>query len=153
MVGRIVIELFDDILPKTCENFKCLCTGERGGNLHYKGRDIQRVIPDFMMQGGKVVKNEGVDAESIYGGKFPDEGVWVKHSHEGLLSMANRGPNTNGAQFFICYVPCPHLDGKHTVFGRVLQGYQICLQVEQLPQSQPSCPAIPVKIANAGVLP
>lgn len=105
-----------------------------------------------MMQGGKIVTPDGVGHQSIYGPKFADEGVWIKHTHEGLLSMANAGPNTNGSQFFICYVPCPHLDGKHTVFGRVIQGYRICLEVEQIPQTNRDAPDLPVKIADAGIL-
>ena len=102
--------------------------------MFYKGRRIQRVIPNFMMQGGKI-DPDGKGNSSIYGPKFADEGVWIRHTHEGLLSMANSGPNSNGSQFFICYVPCPHLDGKHTVFGRVIHGYSVCQMVEQIPQT------------------
>lgn len=105
-----------------------------------------------MMQGGKIVTPDGQGHQSIYGPKFADEGVWIKHSHEGLVSMANAGPDTNGSQFFICYVPCPHLDGKHSVIGRVISGYQICLNVEQIPQMQRDTPSLPVTIADAGVL-
>lgn len=104
------------------------------------------------MQGGKI-DADGKGHASIYGGKFPDEGVWIRHTHEGLLSMANSGPDTNGSQFFICYVPCEHLDGKHTVFGRVIHGYDICLYIEQIPQTQKSSsPDLPVIISNCGVL-
>ena len=108
-----------------------------------------------MMQGGKIVNPvNNMGHQSIYGGKFEDEGVWIRHTHEGLVSMANAGPNTNGSQFFICYVPCPHLDGKHTVFGRVIDGYQICLEVERIPQTSGNrdAPDLPVIIADAGVL-
>lgn len=94
-----------------------------GQNLFYKTRVFQRVIAGFMMQGGKIVPPGGQGHQTIYGGKFEDEGVWIKHSAPGIVSMANAGPNTNGSQFFICYAATPHLDGKHSVIGRVIHGY------------------------------
>ena len=147
------MELFKEQVPRTVENFRALCTGELGLNLHYRTRVFQRIIPGFMMQGGKiVVNNNGTEAQSIYGTKFADEQVWIPHTHEGILSMANAGPDTNGSSFFICYAATPHLDGKHTVFGRVIHGYQICKIAEAVPQHQRDTPSLPVVIVAAGEL-
>ena len=144
--GRIFIELFKDQVPKTVENFRALCTGERGMNLHYRSRSFDEIVPGVKMQGGKiVVRNNGTEAQSIYGTKFADESVWIPHTHAGLLSMANTGPNTNGAQFFICFAATPQYDGKNTVFGRVIHGFEICKRAEE-------SAALPVTIAQAGEL-
>lgn len=125
------MELFQELLPKTVENFRCLCTGEKGMNMHYKTRNFPRVIPGFMMQGGKIVPNNEPDLPlSTFGPKYADEGIWIPHTHKGILSMANAGPDTNGSSFFIIYDATPHLDGKHTVFGRIIQGWDICAKVE-----------------------
>uniref|UniRef100_A0A4W2FSY6 Peptidyl-prolyl cis-trans isomerase D n=1 Tax=Bos indicus x Bos taurus TaxID=30522 RepID=A0A4W2FSY6_BOBOX len=127
-VGRIVLELFADIVPKTAENFRALCTGEKGIGpttgkpLHFKGCPFHRIIKKFMIQGG----------ESIYGEKFEDENFHYKHDKEGLLSMANAGSNTNGSQFFITTVPTPHLDGKHVVFGQVIKGMGVAKILENV---------------------
>lgn len=119
--GRVEFELFADVAPKTAENFRCLCTGGRGRDLHFEGCAFHRVIPGFMAQGGDITDGDGTGGRSIYGKIFADEAFVRRHDERGMLSMANSGPGTNNSQFFILFKPTPHLDRKHVVFGRLLR--------------------------------
>ncbi|EJD00285.1 uncharacterized protein FOMMEDRAFT_22124 [Fomitiporia mediterranea MF3/22] len=151
--GRMKMELFSDVVPKTSENFRQLCTGEYRVNSRpqgYKGSIFHRVVPSFMCQGGDFVKGDGTGSFSIYGDKFPDENFTMKHDKPGLLSMANSGPNTNGCQFFITTEKCDFLDGKHVVFGRVIDGMLTLRKIENVPTGPNNRPKLAVKIVECG---
>ena len=157
--GRLTFELYSDAVPKTAENFRALCTGEKGTGesgkpLHYKGSTFHRIIPSFMCQGGDFTNGNGTGGESIYGHKFEDESFGGKagiHDAPGILSMANAGPNTNGSQFFICTADTDWLNGKHVVFGTIKEGADT-LRAMEAAGSQSGATSKPVVVKDCGQL-
>ena len=153
----VEVELFADVAPRAAENFRCLCTGERGRcqafggpPLPFKGSKLHRMVPGQILQGGDITSGDGRGGESIYGRRFDDEPFVRKHSAKGLLSMANSGPNSNGSQFFITLDALPHLDGKHVVFGRVVAGVEYAVAIGGACGSAAGTPVRGVTIADCG---
>lgn len=154
-VGRITLELFADVCPKTAENFRQFCTGEHRPNgqpVGYKGCSFHRVIKDFMVQGGDFSNGDGTGSASIYGSKFADENFTLRHTGPGVLSSANSGPNTNCSQFFITCTPCDFLDGKHTVFGKVVDAGSLLVvrKLENTPVDEKSRPRLSCTVSQCG---
>lgn len=150
------MELFKNVVPRTAENFRQLCTGEAGRSkssgkpLTFKGSIFHRVIKGFMMQGGDFTNFNGTGGESIYGTKFADENFKIQHTEKGMLSMANAGRNTNGSQFFVTFAAAGWLNNKHVVFGRVEKGYDICAMIEKMPTGGSDKPTQRITISNCG---
>ena len=145
-IGRLEIELYFDTVPETAENFRCLCTGERGRGsvsgkrLTFLGSVFHCIIPGFVCIGGDITMGDGTGGESIYGHAFKDENFEIKHDSEGIVSMANSGPDSNGSQFLICCTACPQLDGKNVAFGKIVSGMDTVKMMEDLGHAEKSAP-------------
>mmetsp|Transcript_2019 Transcript_2019/g.12917 ORF Transcript_2019/g.12917 Transcript_2019/m.12917 type:complete len:304 (+) Transcript_2019:2655-3566(+) len=150
-VGKMVIGLYGNAVPKTAENFRALCAGDVDPDLCYRKSAFHRIIPGFMCQGGDFTNGDGTGGRSIYGERFPDESFSILHDRPYLMSMANAGPDSNGSQFFITTVPCPHLDGKHVVFGELLSGQEVVQAMEQQGTTSGQ-PQASVVITDCGVM-
>ena len=161
LIGRLIIKLYWDDLPRTSNNFFSLCTGEqnyasgpnKGKPLTYKGCIFHRLIKGFMLQGGDFTKGNGQGGLSIYGDKFEDEDFKYKHTKRGLLSMANAGPNTNGSQFFITFGKCEWIDGKHVVFGEIIEGLEMLDSLESIKVNQADRPSKIIRVIDCGEAP
>ncbi|GAA5902237.1 uncharacterized protein JCM6883_001341 [Sporobolomyces salmoneus] len=156
-LGRVIFELFADVVPRTAENFRALTTGSKGVNelgipLYMKGAPMHRIIAGFMVQGGDFTLRNGKGGESIYGPTFEDEDLRREVDEEGLLVMANKGKNTNSSQFFVTLRPCPHLNGKHVVFGKVVKGFEVIQAMSKLPVDAKDRPLQLVTISHCGEL-
>lgn len=149
-LGKVVIKLFTDITPHTCENFKILCS-TKNINKSYKNCPLHRVIKGSIVQGGDIINGNGTGSYSIYGKQFPDENFKIKHSEAGLISMANSGPNTNGSQFFFTLDALPELDGKHVVFGKVVKGLDIIKRISKMRTNHQDRPTTDVIIKKCGL--
>lgn len=150
-IGRIEIVLRSDVVPQTAENFRQLCTGQAGPGMSYKGSKIHRIIPKFMIQGGDITRGDGTGGQSIYGKAFRDENFTLPHSGPGTLSMANCGPHSNNSQFFISTAKTEWLDGKHVVFGHVVQGMSVVREMEAC-GSRSGAVEVPITIVDCGQL-
>ena len=148
-IGKIIVKLFDDIVPITCKNFRMLCMNSN--NISYKGSPFHRIIKDFMIQGGDFTNEDGTGGISIYGENFKDENFNLKHDRPYLLSMANAGPNTNGSQFFITTNETPHLDGKHVVFGEVMEGFKLIDYLNNVNTDENDRPIEDIRILDCGI--
>jgi peptidylprolyl isomerase len=154
IIGKLIIELYTNKVPRTAENFRMLCTGEKGvgrsgANLHYKDCKFHKVITGFLIQGGDFIANDGTQNESVYGPRFEDENFSVPHDRRGILSMANSGRNTNGGQFFITFDATPWLDGKNVAFGQVVEGLELLQEIEAI-GTKSGTPTKTAKIQSSG---
>ena len=154
LIGKLIIELYADKVPRTAENFRMLCTGEKGvgrsgAKLHYKDNKFHKIIPGFLCQAGDFIANDGSQNESVYGPKFEDENFSIAHDSRGIVSMANNGRNSNGGQFFITLRAAPWLNGKNVAFGKVVEGLDLLDKMEKAGTSS-GCIRKVVRIINCG---